>query len=602
MALLPFSAFNQCISGNCSNGTGAYQFSSSRYIGEFKNNRAHGKGTQTFDGGDKYEGEYLNGYYHGKGTYYYQNGNKYVGNYANGKMNGQGTYTTKEGDKYVGSFVMGQFQGYGEYRFANGTIYKGMWVKSAMHGKGVIYYNNGNQYDGTFAKGKKKGKGVFKFKSGDIFVGKFANDQRHGAGVHTFFDGEKYEGKWKFDEGGKVFDELWEIKHNGKCKADNEKDGRRPSQFNYNLDSLTKVINDKINSNYKFSEPLLSNAFRTGDFETADKEYTTLYENHPKELSILLYRGLIRELMGRHRRAAADFQTILNKTGNINEILYLQGEAYFHGSKDTAGAAAMEKIILTDSSKYNVYVYLGDFYTTKKRNQKLAEKYYKKALQLMPYELQAKENLLECYLQFGDTTKVNNITSELVRDCAGDIFTTLRIANIHKNTKNYSSALKYYNSILNTPNLSKIIPADKIEKAYASRAWVQYKMKMFNEAKLDYETALKTDTLNESNWNTLAYIYVLEKNATKALEIVEKSIIANPKYDWSYTTKAEAYMLLGDDFYVYKNLEIAMKNGLDDFSYFEEDEDQLYGKYKKEKKFIELVNKYKALLEEEREK
>ena len=61
-------------------------------------------------------------------------------------------------------------------------------------------------------------------------------------------------------------------------------------------------------------------------------------------------------------------------------------------------------------------------------------------------------------------------------------------------------------------------------------------------------------------------------------------------------------MLLGDDFYVYKNLEIALKNGLDDFSYFEEDEDQLYGKYKKEKKFIELVNKYKALLEEEREK
>jgi predicted Zn-dependent protease len=599
---LPFAALAQCISGNCSNGTGAYQFSNSRYIGEFKNNRAHGKGTQTYKDGDKYEGEYLNGYYHGKGTYFYENGNKYVGSYTNGKMNGEGVYTTKSGHKYVGHFVMGEFQGYGEYYFANGSVYKGMWVKSKMHGKAIMYYSDGDWYEGTFVKGQKKGKGTYHYKSGNVYVGKFANDGRHGAGVFTFFDGEVYEGKWKNDDGDKKFIELWNLKHHGKCVSEYEKKDVDVADFKIDLDSLKKVINSKINSDFNLAENILGTAFASGGFEEADKKFTELYEKDPKEVSILLYRGFLRDLSGRHRRAADDYQKILDKTGDINEILYLKGEALFSGAKDTAAALVMEKLMLNDSNKRSVCNYLGEYYTKKKRNYKLAEKYYLRALALAPGDFDSKENLLWVYATFNDTIKAQKLANELLSDCPGDLFITQLIANAYKSGKSYSTALKYYNQILNTPNLSKLMPADKIEKVYSSRGWTNLELKNYDDAKRDYEKALSTDSLNEQNWNVLAYIYVVERNTTKGLELVEKSIKVNPDYDWSYTTKAEAYMILGDDYYVYKNIEMALKNGLDDFSYFEDDEDHLYDKYKKEKRFIDLINKYKAQLEEEREK
>ena len=58
-------------------------------------------GTYTFGSksewaGDQYVGEYRDNKKHGRGTYTYASGDKYVGEYKDGKRNGQGTYTTAD--------------------------------------------------------------------------------------------------------------------------------------------------------------------------------------------------------------------------------------------------------------------------------------------------------------------------------------------------------------------------------------------------------------------------------------------------------------------------------------------------------------------------
>ena len=64
------------------------------------------KRTYIFPNGDKYVGEYMDEKRHGKGTFTSTKGDKYVGDFRYGFFNGKGTYTWGEGDnigdKYVG--------------------------------------------------------------------------------------------------------------------------------------------------------------------------------------------------------------------------------------------------------------------------------------------------------------------------------------------------------------------------------------------------------------------------------------------------------------------------------------------------------------------
>ena len=71
-----------------------------KHEGEFKDGKAHGKGTLIMTNGDQYEGEYKDGKYHGQGTAKYADGSKYVGEWKNGKPNGNGTFTLYKGSKH----------------------------------------------------------------------------------------------------------------------------------------------------------------------------------------------------------------------------------------------------------------------------------------------------------------------------------------------------------------------------------------------------------------------------------------------------------------------------------------------------------------------
>ena len=91
-----------CIQGDCENGTGTYIYKDgvAKYIGQFKNGLADGKGVCYYANGERYEGEWKGGSFHGTGTLYMLDGTRVAGHWAEGiySTNGAATVTTQTND------------------------------------------------------------------------------------------------------------------------------------------------------------------------------------------------------------------------------------------------------------------------------------------------------------------------------------------------------------------------------------------------------------------------------------------------------------------------------------------------------------------------
>ena len=102
------------------------------YFGEFKDDKAHGKGTFIYQDGSKYFGEFVNGKQNGQGTYTWADGDKYVGEYKDHKAHGQGTYTWADGRQYVGEYKDDKRHGQGTYTEIDGTVTKQIWENGKL--------------------------------------------------------------------------------------------------------------------------------------------------------------------------------------------------------------------------------------------------------------------------------------------------------------------------------------------------------------------------------------------------------------------------------------------------------------------------------------
>jgi len=89
-------------------GSGAGKRAGNKYVGEWKDGKLHGQGTETFASGSKYVGEYKDGIFHGQGTYTWADGDKYEGQWKDDNFHGHGTFTWADGDKYVGQWKNGK--------------------------------------------------------------------------------------------------------------------------------------------------------------------------------------------------------------------------------------------------------------------------------------------------------------------------------------------------------------------------------------------------------------------------------------------------------------------------------------------------------------
>lgn len=93
----PLGSDTNCISGDCINGYGTYQFSSgNKYTGNFKNYKREGEGVFYFVNGEKFEGTFRNNEKI-SGTYYYSIGATYKGTYDDNGNEYNGTVTSSSG-------------------------------------------------------------------------------------------------------------------------------------------------------------------------------------------------------------------------------------------------------------------------------------------------------------------------------------------------------------------------------------------------------------------------------------------------------------------------------------------------------------------------
>lgn len=144
-------AVAQCLSGDCQNGKGTYDFGFAVYEGEFKNGKPNGTGAMDYGSGEKFEGNFTNGLEDGDGMLY-KKGIPTPVTYINGRVK----------ERMVENIIG-----------ANAPKVEGCIVGDCYKGYGEINFPSGNKYKGNFLYGLKDGKGEFQFNNGDVLTADF---------------------------------------------------------------------------------------------------------------------------------------------------------------------------------------------------------------------------------------------------------------------------------------------------------------------------------------------------------------------------------------------------------------------------------------------
>ena len=79
-----------------------------KYVGEWKDNRKNGQGTETRPDGYKYVGEWRDNFKNGRGTLTFPSGDKYIGEFKDDRFDGQGTYVSANGGTKSGIWKNGE--------------------------------------------------------------------------------------------------------------------------------------------------------------------------------------------------------------------------------------------------------------------------------------------------------------------------------------------------------------------------------------------------------------------------------------------------------------------------------------------------------------
>jgi hypothetical protein len=144
----------QCLSGNCNDGKGKYDFGFAVYEGDFKNGKPEGQGTMDYGGGERFSGSFKNGQEGGDGILYKNNIPQYV-TYV------RGTVQVRQVQNHVGS---------------NAPKVKGCLEGDCINGFGIVKYDSGNSFEGQFKDGLIGDSGKFIYKNGNYYEGKFVNE------------------------------------------------------------------------------------------------------------------------------------------------------------------------------------------------------------------------------------------------------------------------------------------------------------------------------------------------------------------------------------------------------------------------------------------
>lgn len=189
LGAFPGAAFSQCLSGNCTDGTGKYDFGYAIYEGQFQSGKPHGEGTMDYGGGEKYVGAFVKGQEEGDGILHKGNTQKAV-TYRSGVMQERKAASVVIGGNKVqydgGMDCTGDcYDGAGTAKFPSGNVYTGRFKNGVFHGQGTMRFASGNVLKGEFENRLPK-RGTFTYAAdGTIFTGTFNPDGTPASGTYS---------------------------------------------------------------------------------------------------------------------------------------------------------------------------------------------------------------------------------------------------------------------------------------------------------------------------------------------------------------------------------------------------------------------------------
>ena len=208
-----------CLSGDCQNGWGKWQFDNGYYDGFWVNGKKHGYGLYSWDEFGTYVGFWNNDTMEGYGSYENEDEKIMRGMYANGKLNGLGEESSSDGEWNQGLYrehslqtayafdnnylesgcLVGECKNdYGQFKWGNGDFFSGFFKDGKPH-LGTYTFINCYMYQGLFnEKGQFHGQGIFSYEiSSGMYAGDFQNGQFYGKGYY-FDDYETKIGLWEY--------------------------------------------------------------------------------------------------------------------------------------------------------------------------------------------------------------------------------------------------------------------------------------------------------------------------------------------------------------------------------------------------------------------
>ncbi|VDL19884.1 unnamed protein product [Hymenolepis diminuta] len=165
-----------------------YSVNGDSYTGEWKDNKKHGRGIQTWKkSGLVYEGYWEDGKRCGSGVLYAVDKNDQR------KKIYSGLWKDNKRDVITQPLIYG----YGENWYRCDEFYEGEWSEDKRSGWGRQYYKDGSMYEGEWLHDKRWGNGMLRLPNENRYEGEWINDMKNGKGKFIFHStNQVMEGIW----------------------------------------------------------------------------------------------------------------------------------------------------------------------------------------------------------------------------------------------------------------------------------------------------------------------------------------------------------------------------------------------------------------------
>lgn len=377
---------------------------------------------------------------------------------------------------------------------------------------------------------------------------------------------------------------------------------------------LAALLLDSLNANTHSSLGILY--AKTGKRSKSKLHYKTSIELSPNRRKVYLNYGILLHKIGENELSLSILDSLVNKSsGRLkSKGLYFQGlnhvqlnqhdlaEEKFNQSIDYSPAyllpriqialltkeneekeAKLLKILLLDENNAQAHYHLSQFYFDTK-NYQLAENHADKAVQLQPGESGYIANLGEFYIAQDRIEEAQHLFGDLYY---GDTLNPLyffyqgKLAN--KKGELNQASIFYTKAIENSENT--------YAEAYLNRGNINKKLGAYEEAELDYKTAITLQNNYAQAYYNLGKLYTSIEKTRLALSYYDSTLVIQPNNAKAYYNKGKIFMEAKD----WASAEKALKAAVSIDNNYLKAESNLGVVYNRMKKHDEAIKIYSQL-------